>query len=90
MEQYDLELAKAVAEIKKVKAKVVCVQLPDGLKPLANKIEEELSRKTNARILFWLGSNFGACDIPSGLNRLGVDLMICWGHAKFHKQIEGW
>lgn len=90
MEQYDLELLKVIQETKKVKAKIVCVQLPDGLKPMAEKIEAEISKRTGARVLLWLGSNYGACDIPAGLKRLNVDLLICWGHAKFHKNVEGW
>jgi len=35
MQNYDLELNKAVDEIKKSNAKLVCIQLPDGLKPKA-------------------------------------------------------
>ena len=32
---YNLELNKAVNEIKRSKAKRVCIQLPEGLKPKA-------------------------------------------------------
>ena len=45
--KYDLELDKAIKEIKKQKAKLVCIQLPDGLKPEANKIKEILEKNTN-------------------------------------------
>ncbi|MEK6950726.1 MAG: diphthamide synthesis protein [Nanoarchaeota archaeon] len=89
MTLYHLELEKAIAKIQETKAKVVCIQLPDGLKSQAADIEREISEKTGARVLIWLGSNFGACDIPLGLNRLGVELFIAWGHAPFHKK-EGW
>ena len=40
--EYELELERACEEIKKAKAKRVCVQLPDGLKPQAEKIAKEL------------------------------------------------
>ena len=82
---YDLELSRAVAEIKKAKAKRVCIQLPDGLKPYAKEITEEIERGTKAEVIIWMGSCFGACDIPNGLSKLGVDMLIQWGHSKFVK-----
>jgi len=86
---YDLELSKVVQEITKSKGKLVCIQLPDGLKPQAMMIVDTIQAETGARVLIWLGSNFGACDIPLGVKNLGVDLMICWGHNPFHKKV-GW
>ncbi len=79
----DLELEKAVNEIKKTKAKTVCIQLPDGLKPEGKEIQQYLKKHTDARILLWAGSCFGACDIPLEVERLGVDLLIQWGHTPF-------
>jgi len=78
---YNLELEKAIATIKKQKAKRVCIQLPDGMKPLATEIADELEKKTNAKIVIWMGTCFGACDIPQGLEKLGIDLLIQWGHS---------
>ena len=86
---YNLELEKAVQLIKDNQAKLVCIQLPDGLKPRANEVVEKLSKETNARILIWLGSCFGACDLPLGLKNLGIDLLLTWGHNKFNRT-EGW
>lgn len=76
---YDLELEKVVKEIKKEKAKVVCIQLPDGLKKKATEIASFLEKKTKAEILIWMGSCFGACDIPD----VKADLLVQWGHNKF-------
>ncbi len=87
---YQVETEKAIAKIKEVEAKTVCIQLPDGMKPYANEIEAELVRETSVRVLIWLGSNFGACDIPLGLQRMKVDLLISWGHNTFIKKMEGW
>ncbi|MBD3303938.1 hypothetical protein GF343_02240 [Candidatus Woesearchaeota archaeon] len=81
--EYDLELEKACEEIKKTKAKRVCVQLPDGLKPEAEKIAKELKEKTRAEVIIWLGSCYGACDIPKQAEDLGVDLLIQWGHSEW-------
>ena len=80
---YNLELNKAIQEINKNKAKLVCIQLPDGLKPQAAKIYSALKEKTNAEIIIWLGSCFGACDIPKQVEDLGVDLLIQWGHSEW-------
>jgi len=83
--EYDLELEKVKAEIKKSKAKKVCLQLPDGLKPKATEIAQELEKETSAKIMIWSGSNFGACDIPIQLEKLGIDLLINFGHSVFKK-----
>lgn len=90
MTLYQIELEKALQKISETQAKTICIQLPDGMKPYAEEIETEITRQTGARVLIWLGSNFGACDIPLGLQRMGVDLLISWGHNKFNKKIEGW
>lgn len=89
MALYKVDLEKAITVIKEKKAKTICIQLPDGMKSYAEEIERELS-KEGVRVLIWLGSNFGACDIPIGLNRMGVDLLISWGHNKFVKKMDGW
>lgn len=82
---YNLELSKAISEIKKAKAKLVCIQLPDGLKPKSKDIAEEIEKKTNSKVIIWMGTCFGACDLPQGLEKLGVDLLIQWGHSEFVK-----
>lgn len=81
---YDLELHKAVNEIKKTKAKLVCVQLPDGLKPRANEIKDELEKQTKSDVIIWFGSCYGACDYPD-LSKENVDLLIQWGHSRFYR-----
>jgi len=81
--RYNLELEKAAEIIKKENAKKVCIQLPDGLKPTADEISSYLEKNTGAEIIIWLGSCFGACDIPSGLENLGIDLVLQWGHTEF-------
>ena len=78
---YDLELDAAVASIKDKHAKLVCIQLPEGLKPDAEKIVDTLQTKTDARVIVWMGSCYGACDVPLEVERLGVDLLIQWGHS---------
>ena len=83
MHAYDLELSRVISEIKKEKSKFVCIQLPDGLKPMAKEISDEIEKNTTAKIVIWLGSCFGACDVPLEVERLGVDLLIQWGHSEW-------
>ena len=77
--EYELELNKAVKEIRKSKAKTVCIQLPDGLKPKAKEIVDFIEKNTKAKVMIWLSSCYGSCDIP----KLDVDLLIQWGHSKW-------
>ncbi|MBI5397853.1 diphthamide synthesis protein [Candidatus Woesearchaeota archaeon] len=79
--EYDLELPKVAETIRKENAKVVVVQVPDGLKPKTQNIVDYLRENTGAKIIIWGGSCFGACDTPLGLEKLGVDLLIQWGHS---------
>ena len=80
--EYDLEIEKAVKTIKEKGAKRVAIQLPDGLKPRSGEICDELEEKTDAEIIIWAGSCFGACDTPD-LKRFNVDLLIQWGHSEW-------
>ena len=80
---YDLDLPKAVARIRESGARMVCVQLPEGLKPQAGEIANELERQTGATVITWLGSCYGACDVPLHVEQLGVDLLIQWGHQEW-------
>jgi len=79
---YDLELENVVTRINKEKAKLVCVQLPDGLKPYANVIQHKIEEETNSKVIIWAGSCYGACDLPLELNNMDVDLLIQFGHSE--------
>ncbi len=85
---YNLEIEKAVEKINKNKAKKVCLQLPDGLKHRAKEIVDQLEKETTARVSIWLGSCYGACDIPFYIDRFGYDLLIQWGHSKWRLHNE--
>jgi len=76
---YNLELDKVVKEIKSKKAKTVLIQLPEGLKPKSKDIVDFIQEKTKAKCFIWLGTCFGACDIP----KADFDLLIQWGHSEW-------
>jgi 2-(3-amino-3-carboxypropyl)histidine synthase len=80
-QQYDLELDRAVKEISKIKQKEpkILLQFPDGLKQYSTAIVEYLESKLpNVNFSIWMGSCFGACDVPQNTNS---DLIIQFGHA---------
>ncbi|MBD3209501.1 diphthamide synthesis protein [Candidatus Woesearchaeota archaeon] len=77
---YRIDYEKITSAIKDANAKRVMIQLPDGLKHKALEMQTEL-QSTQAEILFWAGTNYGACDLPVGADKLGVDLLIHLGHT---------
>jgi 2-(3-amino-3-carboxypropyl)histidine synthase len=85
---YDLETDNIIKAIKSGKCKKVMLQLPDGLKPKANEIADSIKKSTKADVFIWLGTNYGSCDIPD-VNKLGIDLLVTYGHSPF-KRTEGW
>ncbi len=83
---YNLEIEKVIKTIKKEKAKLICLQLPEGLKPEALRLVDEIEKKTKAKCLIWLDSCYGACDLPIGID---VDLIIQFGHSPWpYKNIK--
>jgi 2-(3-amino-3-carboxypropyl)histidine synthase len=86
---YELETQRLIERIKEKKHKRILIQLPDGLKPEAKKIVDMVRDQTDAEVFIWLGSCFGACDIPLGLDPLKIDFVVQWGHNMFRK-IDGW
>lgn len=83
MSIYSFELDSAIKSIIEHNAKRVLIQLPDGLKPKAEEIVEVLESNTEARVFIWAGSNFGACDLPSGIDQIRCDLLLHFGHSKW-------
>jgi len=75
----DLQLEKAVVQIKQANPKTILVQLPDGLKTKVPEIKKELEKHTSAQIYFWLNSCYGACDTP----KVEVDLLLQFGHSEW-------
>ena len=80
-EKYDLEIERIIKTIKKEKSRKVLLQFPEGMKPYSTVICEEIEVKTKAQCFIWLGTCFGACDIPQEVDKIGVDLIIQFGHS---------
>lgn len=79
--KYDLELDKVVKKIKSSKAKLVLLQFPDGLKPYATAVVDFLEENTDAEFIIWMESCYGACDTPTEINNLNIDLVVQFGHS---------
>jgi len=73
------DLVRLEKKIKKQKPHSILLQFPDGLKPYATEITREVRKlaRKNVSIKIWLGSCFGACDIPNS----EADLLVQFGHA---------
>ena len=78
---YELEIPKVVQEIKKKKVKRLLLQFPEGLKPYSTIIADEIENKAGCECFIWFGSCFGACDVPLQVEKLGVDMIIQFGHS---------
>jgi len=89
---YDLEVDKLASEIVDKNYKLVLLQFPDGLKYYGHEVIDYLREKTDGSCEFfvYMGSCFGACDIPLHLKDLDFDLCVQWGHNQFVKNLEGW
>ena len=89
---YDLEVDNLANEIIKNNYKLVLLQFPDGLKYYGHEVIDYLREKASGSCEFfiYMGSCFGACDIPLHLKDLGFDLCVQWGHNEFKKTQEGW
>jgi len=80
-----LDIKKAVAEIKKKKAKTVVLQIPEGLKGKTMDIVNRIESKTKAKVISVMDPVWGACDLAEEEMKLfDADLLIHLGHSKFY------
>ena len=80
LNKYDIEIERIIEEAKKINAKNIILQLPDGIKKNAVELSKIIEEKTGCTVTVWAGSNFGACDVPTNLPK-EYDLMVAVGHA---------
>jgi len=85
MKGFDFEEERIKQEITKLGAKRVLLQLPEGLKPEGPRLAK-IVEKAGALPIVSADPCYGACDIATEeAERLGVDLIIHFGHAKLVK-----
>ena len=88
---YDVDLTSAISEIKRLKARIVALQVPEGLKKRAYQLAGDLESKAGVEVVVVAEPCFGACDVPSSLFDI-VDAIVNVGHSpipslKFSKPI---
>lgn len=85
---YDLEEERVIEEIKRLDARRVLIQLPDGLRPYAFKLAERLEG-TGAEIFLVGDSCYGACDLAiRQAETLDASLLIHYGHSRMLPDAE--
>ena len=85
-DKFDFQEEKAVEEIKKRNAKLVLVQLPEGLKQEAVRIANLLEKEADCTVIVSGDICWGACDVSiDDARNLKVDLIVHFGHAQFIK-----
>jgi 2-(3-amino-3-carboxypropyl)histidine synthase len=83
---FDFEEERVKQEITKRGAKLVLLQLPEGLKPEGPRLADMVA-KTGALPIISSDPCYGACDINvNEAEILGVDLIVHFGHSSFVAQ----
>jgi 2-(3-amino-3-carboxypropyl)histidine synthase len=89
MKTFDFEEARIKQKIAKLEAKRVLLQMPEGLKPEGTRIAK-IIEKRGALPIISADPCYGACDLATAeAERLGIDLIVHFGHSKLmkHEQI---
>jgi 2-(3-amino-3-carboxypropyl)histidine synthase len=85
---FDLEEKRLKREIKKLKPKIVLLQLPEGLKPEAPRLAS-IIEEAGALPIVSTDPCYGACDLAvSEAKILGADLIVHYGHTPVTKQSD--
>jgi 2-(3-amino-3-carboxypropyl)histidine synthase len=85
MKGFDFEEERIKQEIIKLGAKQVLLQLPEGLKPEAPRLATVVE-ETGALPIISADPCYGACDLAiDEAERLGVDVIVHFGHARILK-----
>jgi 2-(3-amino-3-carboxypropyl)histidine synthase len=83
---FDLEEKRLKIEVQNRKAKLVLIQLPEGLKPYGPRLAD-IVEKAGALAIVSADPCYGACDLAMvEAERLGADLIVHYGHTKMLDQ----
>jgi len=84
----DFRLDEVAARVSGSKARVVAVQMPEGLKPRAQEVAAEIRRRTGAEVVILAEPCYGACDLDVSALRF-ADLLVHFGHAPMPSEPAG-
>ena len=74
----DLQLERAVSEVRSRKARLVGLQMPEGLKTKARDFARDLETAAGCQVVILGDPCYGACDLRA---LKGLDLLVHVGHA---------
>ena len=78
-----IELEKQIKELKKLKAKRLFLQIPEGLKIKVEEVINQLEEK-GFEVFTSMDPCFGACDLKQKeVKQFGCDAILHLGHTKF-------
>lgn len=87
--KFDFQEDFVVKEIKDRKAKLVLLQLPEGLKQEAIRLVNHFESKTSSEIIVSGETCWGGCDLAlDEAKNLGADLIVHYGHVPFIKKVD--
>jgi 2-(3-amino-3-carboxypropyl)histidine synthase len=74
----DLQIERAISEVRSRNAGMVGLQMPEGLKTQARGFAQELEKATGCQVVILGDPCYGACDLRA---LKGLDLLVHVGHA---------
>lgn len=77
---FDIDLTSAISEIRRLKARIVALQVPEGLRKRAYQIANDIETRAGVDVLVVAEPCYGACDVPSSLFDM-VDAIVNVGHS---------
>jgi len=80
MSGHELEISELIKKIKKLKAKNVGLQFPEGLKMHADDVARQIENETGATVIISADPCYGACDVADVDMGDSVDVLIHFGH----------
>lgn len=79
---YNFEIPKTIWRIQEVKAKIVALQMPEGLLMFSTTIADIIKDFTGADVVIMGDVTYGACCIDDiTAKALGVELLVHYGHS---------
>ncbi len=83
-EAYDLDLEDVAARLRaRPDTRLAALQFPDGLRDYATDVEKVLhARVPGVEFVISADPCYGACDLALNLQRLGVDVLVHFGHTE--------
>lgn len=81
---YDMDLDEVARKLNaRAGTKLVALQFPDGLRDYATEVEKRLAAQTpGVQYVISADPCYGACDLALNLQRLGVDVLVHFGHTE--------